>query len=359
MNQFNKNYKLLNIIFVGDLNSYTRSNQRANALKQISNIFYEISHTNIEKNKIYRYSLIEKIFIKLRIKYDKLGFNKKILQIDLIKFDLVWIDGCLNLKNSTIKKAKKLNKNLNFLYFSEDDFLKKHNNNFFHMEHLSLYDYVVTTKKRIYNQLLDSVKNIILVSDTYSNFLLQKTIKLKPDILLKKNLHKYLVSFIGAYEYERANSLIYLANKGIDIHVWGNGWQKHHKQFKNLIIYNKFLKEEELVEVICNSKINLNFLRKKNNDQITSRSIEIPSYGGFVLSELTADHLEIYPSGERILFKDDEDLLIKINYFLKYEDIREHIRNENENKFRKENYSIEKITNYILQKITNYENINK
>ena len=57
MNQFNKNYKLLNIIFVGDLNSYTRSIQRAIALKQISNIFYEISHTTIETNKICKYTL--------------------------------------------------------------------------------------------------------------------------------------------------------------------------------------------------------------------------------------------------------------------------------------------------------------
>ena len=359
MDKINKNYKLLNILFIGDLNSYTRSAQRANALREISNTFYEISHMTVDKNNIYKYSIIEKIYIKLRIKYDKVGFNKKLLQIDLNNFDLVWIDSCLNLENKTIRKAKKINNNIKFLYFSEDDFLKNHNNKIFFKKHLFYYDFIVTTKKRIYNYLLYNMENIILVDDSYSNLLLKKTYKLKPEILLNKNSYKYLVSFIGAYENERSNSLIYLANKNIEVNVWGNGWQKINKKIKNLNIHNDYLKEEELVDVICNSKINLNFLRKKNHDQITSRSIEIPSYGGFILSEHTDDHLEIYSSGEHILFKDDQDLFFKVNYYLKNEHIREEIRIKNENKFLNGNYSIEKITCDILQKITNYEYIHK
>ncbi|AKD24654.1 hypothetical protein CL55_00003210 [Polynucleobacter duraquae] len=350
----------LRVIFIGDLNAYTRSAWRAMALKSCVKTLRLISHTAVQKNgSIYKLSFLEKIFTKLRIKYDNMGLDREILSLNLKSFDLIWVDSTLNISGATIAKVKKSNINLKILYFSEDDFLKKHNSKIGFLKNLKTYDYIVTTKKRNLASLSQRYKRVILVADTYSRYLLNKAQKLLPHIFTK---HSYLydVSFVGAYELERSESLIFLAQNEIVVNVWGNGWSALNNAHKNLIIHNKHLREEKLIEVIRTSKINLNFLRKKNNDQITSRSIEIPSSGGFMLAEKTEEHLALISKTEAeieaVLFADNSDLLRKINFYLINHAVREQIRLAGEAKFTNEKYSIEAIVSNILKEINDDRN---
>lgn len=131
------------------------------------------------------------------------------------------------------------------------------------------------------------------------------------------------VGFIGSFEKERAESMLYLAERGVPVTVWGNGWKDLINKNPNLVIRNKPVYSEEYTKAINATKINLCFLRKINRDEITSRSVEIPACGGFMLGERTKRHLEFFEEGkEAEFFSSKEELLEKVKIFLADEGAR-------------------------------------
>ena len=94
----------------------------------------------------------------------------------------------------------------------------------------------------------------------------------------------------------------------------------------NLDVKNEFLFGEDYSKAICATKINLNFLRKINRDEVTSRSVEIPACGGFMLAERTERHKHFYQEGiEAEFFESKEELLSKVKTYLSNSVKREKI----------------------------------
>ena len=121
--------------------------------------------------------------------------------------------------------------------------------------------------------------------------------------------------------------MFYLAENGVTINIWGNGWEKSNSHHINLNIHHKFLYEKNYPQTIFKSKINLNFLRKINDDVITSRSLEIPASGGFMLAERTEAQTKIFQ--ERIeadYFSSKEELLKKTLYYLSNEKLEKGLK---------------------------------
>ena len=100
-----------------------------------------------------------------------------------------------------------------------------------------------------------------------------------------------------------------LAKRGIKIAVWGNGWGSWVGKHPNLMVKNEHLYKENYAKAINATKINLCFLRKINRDEITSRSVEIPACGGFMLAEKTKRHLEFFKDGKEAIFFESQDEL--------------------------------------------------
>ncbi len=151
------------------------------------------------------------------------------------------------------------------------------------------------------------------------------------------------VAFVGNnYIAHRADFLARLVEScpGVKFAIWGNYWSRLSR-IHYLINPRRYLRYRKLRnftrspvsyaqirKIHSASKINLGLLYAGDGptrirDYQTTRSVEIPASGGFMLAEYTEEHNSMFKEGqEAAYFHSFEDLVTKINYYLKNENER-------------------------------------
>ncbi len=175
--------------------------------------------------------------------------------------------------------------------------------------------------------------------NTYKPTGVDDTSKVRPD-----------VCFVGGWSKPRQKLVDALTSRGVQVSVFGGGWDGGR------------VSDEEMLRLFTVSKISLGlnpspgyfnknslgrlFFRRSVNKvvadlrfisnlrcflsrdipQIKARHFEIPACGGFVITS-TADDLDQYyiPGKEIVIYKDLDDFVQKINYYLKNEEERKSI----------------------------------
>ena len=298
------------------------------------------SHTRVSApGRIEKPSLLYRIFWKLRVPLDTTRVNKNICDtIRSSSFDVVWIEKGNMIWPSTLRKIRKYAAATKLFSCSEDDMYAAHGHSLWYRAGLRNYDIVFTTKTYNLAELtLFGARETRLFLDSYDENVH------KPMNLTEAERERFSsdVSAIGAFEAERAESLIYLASHGIRVNVWGNDWSDMVNRHPNLVIKNEFLFGDDYSKAICATKINLNFLRKINRDEVTSRSVELAACGGFMLGERTRRHLEFFEEGvEAEFFGSNEELLKKVRHYLEKSEEREKIARAGRERCVKSGYSM-------------------
>jgi spore maturation protein CgeB len=194
------------------------------------------------------------------------------------------------------------------------------------------------------------------------------------------------VTFVGQAYGERPDIVKYLLENSIDINVFGIGWDQFSSENKTKVsaanvttkikklfsrklfdsiqyrfhkffdrsfrskaklinsnkskvilpatICGKILTDSEMVKMYSRSKINLGFsscgnthLENERILQIRLRDFEVPMSGGFYMVEYMKELEEFFDIGKEIIcYKNKEDMVEKIKYFLKNDSEREKIR---------------------------------
>jgi spore maturation protein CgeB len=305
----------MKILYVAEAIEGSRALQRFRAINKLySNaelFLYENNQHGINGGGTLAY----KISFKLRRPLEFNSVNKRLTAaIQLLKPDVIFFEKCLAIHPKTYALAK--DQGIVNVAIFEDDVCLKHNSSIYLDRSFKYFDFVFTTKEKNVSQELymRGVKRSFVVVPSYCD-------KVFPllDTRNEPTRFKYDVSFIGTFESDRASYVMSLMQNGIPVHIWGNGWDKliHPMLFIHPALY-----ENDYREIIFNSKINLCFLRKKNRDSITSRSIEIPASGGFMLAEDTNRHRDIFGNDSVAYFTNKHELLSQVQYFLANEELR-------------------------------------
>lgn len=316
----------MNILSVGGFDAYGISNtclHRHWALEKCSNYIEKINTISSKPNLWYRIAYHLFLYHVPIFLPDSTDANQKIITILKNKsFDVLWIDKGITIYSKTLKLAKKLQPAIKIISYSPDNMALRHNQSRQYLESLSYYDYIITNKSYIIEDMKRlGAKEIIFVNNTFEptfhyphNISNQDIERLGGD-----------VGFIGAWEQERCESILYLANHGIKVRVWGGGkWLEYKNYSPNLKIERKGLYSDDYCKALRTFKINLCFLRKMNFDQQTTRSVEIPACGGFMLAERTQEHQSMFQENvEAVFFSSNEELLEKCQYYLTHEEERE------------------------------------
>jgi spore maturation protein CgeB len=255
---------------------------------------------------------------------DSLGVNARLLQtVKQTRADILWLDKALTIRPPTLRQVRTICPDLIVVGYSPDDMGQRHNRSTAFDRHVSLYDVYFTTKSYGVSELRDlGCTNPVFVANAYDPAL-HRPVDLGPD---DRARFGGAVTFIGSYEAERAEAIAALGAAGVTVRVWGSGWPRPITALPGVVIEGHAVYGEDYVRALCASDINLCFLRKLNRDQQTTRSIEIPACGAFMLAERTAEHLALFEEGQEAeFFGSIDELIAKCRLYLNQPEDRKRI----------------------------------
>jgi len=341
------------ILVVGDLSPQNRGYQWYKTFERLDCKVMGLSSESDIKLNVFT-SLWHRVKNKLGYPTDFNGINEQIIEsAESFKPDLIWIIKALMIKPSTLENAKRHNPNLKIISFTEDDMFPRFNQSHYYRAYLPFYDAVFTTKSYNCNpEELPSLgaRKVILFGNSY-NEQAHRPIKVNDKDRTRLGSD---VGFLGTFEQDRGQKLLFLAKSGIKVRIWSGGWDNWIKKHPNLQIENKWIYFEDYAKSIAATKINLNFLRKINRDLQTSRSMEIPACGGFMLAERTSEHQELFEEDKEAVFFDinnPKELLEKARYYLEHEEERKAIAKAGRERCLKSGYSQHERLTWMLQQI--------
>lgn len=248
-------------------------------------------------------------------------------KVDGTTYDIVWIDKGLTIAPETLQYIKNVSPNTIIVSYSPDNMALRHNQSQQYLKCIPLYDVIITTKSYV----LDDMRKLGARKIVFVNNAFERTFHY-PRILTDNDRERLSadVCFVGAFEQSRMESIRYLVDHGIDVTVWGagKGWSQYLDYSPHLELHLGGLFSEDYAKSFAAAKISLCFLRKMNYDQQTTRTVEIPACGGFMLAERTDEHLALFKEDEEaVYFSSNEELLQKCRYYLAHDQERQEIAN--------------------------------
>lgn len=246
--------------------------------------------------------------------------------VEARRFDFLWIEKGNMVTAATLRHVRAAAPDTRLFWYSEDDMFMAHNQSRAFLEALPLYDCVFTTKARNGDagELPALGARGVVPVDKAFDPLMHKPVEVTTEERAALGAD---VGFIGTYEDARAAAMAMLAENGIRVRVWGNGWESCRHRHPNLVIENRPVVNTPsdllYTKAIAATRINLGFLRRINRDQQTDRSVEIPACGGFMLAERSEEHRRLFEEGrEAEYFASPEELLEKTRFYLVHEEKR-------------------------------------
>lgn len=255
---------------------------------------------------------------------DLAGINVKILDhFRKSTWDILWVDKGLTIRRETLRGVRELQPDCAIIGYSPDDMAARHNQSPQFLGGLDLHDIYITTKSYGVAELKAlGCRNVLFCGNAYDPHC-HRPVQLSEE---ERKMLGGPVGFIGAFESQRAESIYCVAHAGFKVRIWGPGWKRCRHRHPNLIIEHKPLWGDDYAKAISAFDINLCFLRKVNRDIQTTRSVEIPACGAFMLAERTEEHLALFEEGmEAEFFSSNEELINKVGFYLEHPEMRKGI----------------------------------
>lgn len=313
----------LRVLYIGPLLPGSTTVQRARAL---SSLGHHLTMVNTAETSefVAKPCLPARVMRKLCGPRDRSGANDSVIrQVRDAKFDLAWIDKGLTILPHTIEKIRDFQPHCNIIGYSPDDMMNRANQSRQFLAGLRLYDCFITTKSYNVSELETlGCPKVLFIDNSYD----PETHKPLPADMQSRARLGGTVGFIGQWEPERAQSLRKLALAGIAVRVWGYTWERMKDVPTGLTLENRPLWGEDYSLALCNFDINLCFLRKCNRDMQTTRTVEIPACGAFMLAERTDEQRRLFGEGqEAAYFGNDDELLDMVRHYLAHPTERQRI----------------------------------
>jgi spore maturation protein CgeB len=326
------------ILYVGPMVMGSTTLQRFQALQDLGHDVEAVTTVLPNSAPLAQPPLFARAWRKVFGQRDLVKANARMLAaVQRSRFDLVWIDKGLTIRPRTLQAIRKAQPRCRIVGFSPDDMMNAANQSRNFLRGLPLYDSYITTKSYNVAELAQlGCPQVLFMENGYD----PRTHRPLPVTPRDRESLGGPVGFVGQWEPDRAASLRAAALAGMPLRVWGYTWERMTDVPPGLRLENRPLWGDDYAKAICAFDINLCFLRKCNRDRQTTRSVEIPACGGFMLAERTEEHLGLFEEGkEAEFFSSDEELLAKIQYYLQHPDQRRRIARSGHERCQRSGYS--------------------
>ena len=302
------------VVYVGSLRSGSTALHRMRALQDAGAVVYPID-TAPECVRSLEKSIPMRIWHRAAGPVDLARANARIHEaIARQAPDILWIDKGLTIAAATLRSVRDMCPNCIIVGYSPDDMTNPGNQSRRFIAGLPEYDVYFTTKTYGVAELEKlGVPHVHFIGNSYDPSTHQP---LGPSEQQRAELGGS-VGFIGQWEAHRSASLCQLAGAGVPVRVWGLDWHKCRCRSDFLRLEHRPLWGNDYALALCSFDINLCFLRKSNRDLQTTRTMEIPACGAFMLAERTDEHLALFEEGkEAEFFAGDAELIDKAKYYI-------------------------------------------
>jgi len=291
---------LLNILYLGPISGTCLD--RANALKRLG---HQVNHIDLR-------AMLPKTVWVDRVAWHLGGHLLAQLLIPNLRkilkdhrYDLCWVDGGEWVTPKVIKLLRQHAQKI--VSYSIDDPLGPRDGSRFQAYRQSLPGYDLNVVVRNENIAEAFALGAIDVIRVYRS---ADEVSHAPRDLLENDHETWdaEVLFIGTWFPERGPFLLDLISQGVPLTIQGSGWHKAPEWLKLKAYWRGgSITGDDYAKAIQCAKVNLGLVSKDNRDLHTTRSLEIPAFGGLLCAERTIEHVEMYEEGKEALFWEDAE----------------------------------------------------
>jgi spore maturation protein CgeB len=228
--------------------------------------------------------------------------------------DFVWIDKGITIWRRTLRSLRRNNPRVRIIGYSPDNMAERPFNSAYFLRSLPEYDAFITTKSYGVAELgaLGSPRTVFCENafDPVTHHPFHELPERASSPMID-------VGFVGTYERDRADAILEACSQGVTVDVFGNGWDALRPPIPRNLRLHPSVNGPIYASTLSRCRIALCFLRRLSRDLQTTRSVEIPACGAFMLAERTEEHLGLFTEGEEAAyFSSTREMIAKIRFYL-------------------------------------------
>jgi hypothetical protein len=233
--------------------------------------------------------------------------------------DIIWVDKGLTIHPRSLAQVRRTNPKVLVLGYSPDNMAERAITSSYFRRGLPEYDAYITTKSFGVRELADMGARRVVYSASGYDPATHRPIRQPGEPTLE-------VGFVGYFEKDRARSILAIAEAGIRVDVYGLGWHRLRGPLPPTLTLHGEVLGDDYARTLCRFRIALCFLRKLSRDLHTTRSLEIPACGVFMLAEHSEEHATMFADGiEASFFRSDSELVKQTKHWLNADTDRRRI----------------------------------
>lgn len=260
--------------------------------------------------RYYQRSVVNKMICRIGLSSILSSINKNLKYI-VTEFnpDVLWVFKGMEVFPSTLKWCKQ--RGIKLVNYNPDNpfiFSGTGSGNKNVTNSITLFDLHFTYNIEILEQLEQRGLNTKFLPFAFEN-------SHEVNQVLKEENEIVKLCFIGNPDKERANFIMEIARRGIEVDLHGNQWDRFVNH-PNLRIHEAIY-GAQLLRALRKYRIQLNLMRVHNEDSHNMRTFEVPGVGGIMIAPSTKEHRFFFEENrEAFFFKDINDAADSIKAIL-------------------------------------------